>query len=152
MLDLSLVKLLIVFIVAVILLGPDKLPQVARQLGAGWRRLQEFRDRVDREVRENIPDLPSSQEIARFARSPVALLNQLADFGVDQPLVEDPGAPGGAGAGGGAAVAGAGGAGAGGAGAANGTAGAAGTTDWPQDPGLPPVPVLPDAPDDPGMN
>jgi len=92
MLDLSPVKLLLVFIVAMILLGPDKLPQVARQLGAGWRKLQELRDRVDEEVRQNIPDLPSTQEIVRFARSPVTLLNQLADFGGADRLVEDHGA------------------------------------------------------------
>ncbi len=90
--DLSPVKLLFVFIVAVILLGPDKLPRVARQLGAGWRKLQAFREQVDQEIRQNIPDLPSTQEIARFARSPVALLNQLAEMGPNDELVEDPGA------------------------------------------------------------
>lgn len=89
MFDLTPVKILLVLVVAMILLGPDKLPQVARQLGAGWRRLQELRERVDQEIRENVPDLPSSQEIARYARSPVTLLNQLATM---DPLVEDPGA------------------------------------------------------------
>lgn len=89
--DLSPVKLLIVFIVAMILVGPDKLPQVARQLGAGWRRLRQLYEQLDRDVRENIPDLPSTQEIARLARSPVALLNQLAQVGSDDP-VEDPAA------------------------------------------------------------
>ncbi len=38
MLDLGPTKLLVIFIVVVVLLGPDKLPQVARQLGNGWRR------------------------------------------------------------------------------------------------------------------
>ena len=90
--DLSPVKILLVLVVAVILLGPDKLPQVARQLGAGWRKLQAFREQVDQEVRQNIPDLPSSQEIARFARSPVALLNQLAEMGPRDDLVADPAA------------------------------------------------------------
>ncbi|MGH9090362.1 MAG: Sec-independent protein translocase subunit TatA/TatB [Acidimicrobiales bacterium] len=90
MLDLSPIKVLIVLVVAMVLLGPDKLPQVARQLGAGWRRLQAFREQVDRDVREHVPDLPSSQEIARYARSPAALLERLAR--VDEPLVEDPGA------------------------------------------------------------
>jgi Sec-independent protein translocase protein TatA len=80
MLDLSPAKLLIVFIVAVILLGPNKLPQVARQLGAAWRQLSHFRERMEAEVRENMPDLPSTQDIARLARSPVALLNQLAEM------------------------------------------------------------------------
>jgi len=90
MLDLTPVKLLILFIVVMVLVGPDKLPQVARQLGSGWRRVQEYRDRLDEEVRQNIPDLPSSQEIVRFARSPVSLLNQLAQTGADDHLVEDP--------------------------------------------------------------
>ncbi len=95
MLDLSPVKLLLVFVVAMILVGPDKLPQVARQLGAGWRKVRQFHEQVDREVRENIPDLPSTSEIARLARSPVALLNQLAQSSTDD-LVEDPAAANGA--------------------------------------------------------
>ena len=79
MLDLSPTKLLIIFVVVVVLLGPKRLPEVARQLGAGWRKLRELHLQVDRELRQSLPDLPSSQEIVRFARSPVALLNQLAD-------------------------------------------------------------------------
>jgi len=93
MLDLSPVKILIVLIVAMILLGPDKLPQVARQLGAGWTRLRELHERMDHEIRQNIPDLPSTAEIVHFARSPVALLEQLAQMpspSADE-LVEDPG-------------------------------------------------------------
>jgi len=87
MLDLSPAKLLVIVIVVVILLGPDKLPQVAKQMGAGMRKLRAFQQRVDQEVRENIPDLPSTQDIARFARSPITLINQWAD-----DLVEDPAA------------------------------------------------------------
>jgi sec-independent protein translocase protein TatB len=94
MLDLTPVKLLILFIVVMVLAGPDKLPQVARQLGAGWRKVQDYRDRIDQEVRQNIPDLPSSEEIVRFARSPISLLNQLASSGTDDALVEDPASPG----------------------------------------------------------
>ncbi len=91
MLDLSPVKLLIILIVAVLIVGPNKLPQVARQIGAAWRKFNEFRVRVDHEVRESMPDLPSTQDLARFARSPVALLNELASFDTE-PLVADPGA------------------------------------------------------------
>ena len=92
MLTLSPLKLLIVLVVAVILVGPDKLPQVARQLGAGWRAFRQFHQRVEQEVRDNIPDLPSSTEIARLARSPVAFLNQLADLPSADAAVPDPGA------------------------------------------------------------
>jgi TatA/E family protein of Tat protein translocase len=77
-LNLDPAKLLIIAVVAVILLGPDKLPQVARQAGAAWRTFNEFRHRMETEVRSSIPDLPSSADIARLARSPSALLNHLS--------------------------------------------------------------------------
>lgn len=79
MLALSPVKLLMVATVIMLLLGPDKLPEVAHKLGASWRALKKLQEKMESEVREAIPDLPSTSEIARIARSPVSLLNQLAD-------------------------------------------------------------------------
>jgi TatA/E family protein of Tat protein translocase len=79
-LNLDPAKLLIIAVVAVILLGPDKLPQVARQAGAAWRTFNDFRHRMESEVRSSIPDLPSSTDIARLARSPTALLNHLSNM------------------------------------------------------------------------
>jgi TatA/E family protein of Tat protein translocase len=93
MLSLNPEKLLVVLIVALILLGPDKLPRLARQLGAGWRHLKEFQMRIEREVRETMPDLPPTHEIARMARSPARFLNSLAKMPEDEPLVPDPAAP-----------------------------------------------------------
>ncbi len=87
MLDLSPTKLLIIFVVAVVLLGPQRLPTFARQLGAGWKRLREVHTRIDSEVRQAIPDLPSGQQIARFARSPLTFLDRLADLPPDGPAV-----------------------------------------------------------------
>jgi sec-independent protein translocase protein TatB len=71
-------KLIIIAVVAIILLGPDKLPQVARQVGGAWRSFGEFRRRMESEVRSTMPDLPPSSEIARLARSPAALLHHLS--------------------------------------------------------------------------
>jgi sec-independent protein translocase protein TatB len=82
-LNLDPAKLLIIAVVAVILLGPDKLPQVARQVGAAWRSFSEFRHKMESEVRSSIPDLPSSADIARMARSPSALLNHLSSMDAD---------------------------------------------------------------------
>lgn len=95
MLDPSPAHLLVLFIVVVVLLGPKRLPEVARQLGGAWRRLQEFRDRVEHEVRSTVPDLPSSQQLVRYARSPTAILDQLASMpaGDGDTLVVDPAAP-----------------------------------------------------------
>jgi sec-independent protein translocase protein TatB len=73
-------KLLIIAVVAVILLGPDKLPQVARQAGAAWRSFNDFRRRMEDEVRSSIPDLPSTNDLARMARSPTALLDHLSSL------------------------------------------------------------------------
>jgi len=84
-LNLDPAKLLVIAVVAVILLGPDKLPQVARQVGAAWHAFGEFRHKMESEVRSSIPDLPSSADIARLARSPSALLDHLSkmDGGTD---------------------------------------------------------------------
>jgi sec-independent protein translocase protein TatB len=78
-------KLLVIAVVAIILLGPDRLPQVARQLGGAWRSFNEFRHRMESEVRNTMPDLPPTSEIARLARSPSALLNHLSNMSSDDP-------------------------------------------------------------------
>jgi sec-independent protein translocase protein TatB len=78
-LGLSPVRLFIVAIVGLILLGPDKLPQVARQAGSLWHTLRTLQQRVEDEIHEAVPDLPRSADLVRYARSPVSLLNQLAD-------------------------------------------------------------------------
>jgi TatA/E family protein of Tat protein translocase len=95
MLNLDPGKLLIIAVVAVLLLGPDRLPQVARQCGDAWRAFGQFRQRMEAEVRSNLPDLPSTGELARLARSPVALLDHLggtaaADDGEEQEVVVPP--------------------------------------------------------------
>jgi sec-independent protein translocase protein TatB len=79
MLDLSPVKILVVLVVALIVLGPDKLPQMARQLGAAWGDLRRFRTRLESDVRGAFPDLPATHEVAQAVRSPLAFLDRLAD-------------------------------------------------------------------------
>jgi Sec-independent protein translocase protein TatA len=91
MLSLNPEKLFIVLIVALILLGPDKLPRLARQMGAGWAKFRAFQQRMEAEVRETMPELPSSHEIARIVRSPVSYLTAMAN--TEPGLVPDPSAP-----------------------------------------------------------
>jgi TatA/E family protein of Tat protein translocase len=78
-LSLSPVKLLLIAAVIMLLMGPDKLPEVAHRLGSSWRALKRLQEKMEAEVREAVPDLPSTSDIARIARSPMSLLNQLAD-------------------------------------------------------------------------
>jgi sec-independent protein translocase protein TatB len=84
MLNLDPGKLLVIGVVAIILLGPDRLPQVARQIGGAWRAFNEFRHRMETQVRDTMPDLPDTAEIARLARSPSALLNHLSNMASDE--------------------------------------------------------------------
>jgi sec-independent protein translocase protein TatC len=57
---------------------------VARQVGGAWRSFNEFRHRMESEVRNTMPDLPPTSEIARLARSPSALLNHLSNMSSDE--------------------------------------------------------------------
>ena len=76
---LSPAKLLVVLLVAVIVLGPDKLPKVARQVGSLWGDFRRMRERLEADVRGNFPDLPSTDRISQAVRSPIGFLDSLAD-------------------------------------------------------------------------
>src|SRR5271154_7457616 len=76
---LSPVKIMVIVAVVLLLMGPNKLPEVAHRLGSSWRALKRLQERVESEVRDAIPDLPSTGDIARIVRSPINLLNQLSD-------------------------------------------------------------------------
>jgi hypothetical protein len=107
---------------------------VARQVGGAWRSFNEFRHRMETEVRGSIPDLPSTTDIARLARSPSALLNHLSTM---DGKGEDTSAEAANGAANGAAAGGA-------AGATPEASSAAGTTSVPRTrPMTPPAPMRP---------
>jgi len=77
--DLDPAKILLVLVVALIVLGPDKLPKAARQLGAAWGQLRQWRARLEEEVRGAVPNLPSTATITDAVRSPLSFLDRLAD-------------------------------------------------------------------------
>jgi sec-independent protein translocase protein TatB len=83
-------KMIVIAVVAIILLGPDKLPQFARQVGGAWRTFNDFRRRMESEVRSSVPDLPPTSEIARLARSPSALLTHLSNLPSEDEKAEAP--------------------------------------------------------------
>lgn len=71
MFDISFAELMIIAVVGLLVIGPDKLPQVARTLGAFMGRLQRYvaqvKDEVSREARfEDLQKL--QQEIKESAR------------------------------------------------------------------------------------
>ncbi len=76
---LSPAKLLVILVVALLVLGPDKLPKVARQIGGLWGDFRKFRERLESDVRGTFPDLPSTETITQAVRSPLSFLDSLAD-------------------------------------------------------------------------
>lgn len=95
MLSLDPAKVLVVLVVALVVLGPDKLPRAARQLGAAWSQLRQWRARLEAEVRGTFPDLPPAHTIGEAVRSPLRFLDRLADEHGDAEgvAVPDAGAP-----------------------------------------------------------
>jgi sec-independent protein translocase protein TatB len=72
-LNLDPAKLLVILVIALVVLGPERLPAVARQMAAVIRELNRVRDQVKDEVRSAIPDvdLPKIPKIPS-ARSAIA--------------------------------------------------------------------------------
>jgi sec-independent protein translocase protein TatB len=76
---LSPAKILVILVVALVVLGPDKLPKVAKQIGGLWGDFRRFRERLETDVRGSFPDLPPTDKIAQAVRSPLSFLGDLAD-------------------------------------------------------------------------
>jgi sec-independent protein translocase protein TatB len=76
---LSPAKILVILVVALVVLGPDKLPKVAKQIGSLWGDFRRFRERLESDVRGSFPDLPPTEKIAQAVRSPLSFLGTLAD-------------------------------------------------------------------------
>jgi sec-independent protein translocase protein TatB len=76
---LSPAKLLVILVVAVVVMGPERLPKVAKQIGSLWGDFRKFREKVESEVRGNFPDLPSTHTINQAVRSPLSFLDNLAE-------------------------------------------------------------------------
>jgi len=50
-------KILMILVVILIVMGPDRLPKLARQLGAAWHEVTRIRQEVTDEVRSVMPEL-----------------------------------------------------------------------------------------------
>lgn len=90
MLSLSPIKILFIVAIVALLLGPDKLPDVARRAGQLWRGVRNLQRRIEDEVRQAVPDLPSNAEIGHLARHPLGLLDRLAASQDDAPSLPEP--------------------------------------------------------------
>ncbi len=65
-------ELVVIFIVALVVIGPDKLPEFAKKLGAGLRAFREATNDLTSEIRENVVEpLEEAQAPIREAMEPL---------------------------------------------------------------------------------
>ena len=70
-------ELLIIFIVALIILGPDKLPLYARKLGEALREFRKISSGVTKDIKESVVEpLEEAQRPLREALEPITDLEQ----------------------------------------------------------------------------
>jgi Sec-independent protein translocase protein TatA len=92
---LSPAKLLVILVVALAVLGPDKLPTLAKQAGNLWRDFSRFRQKLESDVRGSFLDLPSTETATKAIRAPLSFLDSLADAPptTEGRVAEAPGTP-----------------------------------------------------------
>ncbi len=76
---LSPAKLLVILVIGLVVLGPDRLPKFAKQIGGFWADFRKFREKLESEVRGEFPGLPSTEAISQAVRSPLSFLDNLAE-------------------------------------------------------------------------
>jgi len=70
-------ELVVIFIVALLVIGPDKLPQYARKFGVALREFKKASSDVTQEIRESVIDpLEEAQKPLREAMEPLEDLNR----------------------------------------------------------------------------
>jgi Sec-independent protein translocase protein TatA len=65
-LNLDPAKIVVILVLALVVMGPEKTLSSARHFGAMWRQLTEFREKAERQVREALPDI----DLPRIPTSP----------------------------------------------------------------------------------
>lgn len=63
-------KLLVILVIGLLVLGPERLPRVARQLGHLWQEFTTARDRLVEEIKEQVPDLPNPRSFRSILIDP----------------------------------------------------------------------------------
>ena len=99
-------ELVVIFIVALLVIGPDKLPQYARKFGAAMREFRKASQGVTQEIRESVIDpLEEAQKPLREAMEPIeditkglksdlnAVEKDLKSIGKTKPQEKKPAAP-----------------------------------------------------------
>jgi Sec-independent protein translocase protein TatA len=81
-------KLLVVFVIALMVLGPERLPKVARQFGTIWAEVIAARSRLMTELKQQIPDLPDLSKTRSVSSFLFDTPSTNPDSSSDKPLTQ----------------------------------------------------------------
>ncbi len=81
MFDITPLKILIVLLVALVVLGPERLPGMAHQVARGWGDFRRFRDHVESEVRDTL----AGERATRPATTKASAASSTAEGGGAEP-------------------------------------------------------------------
>jgi TatA/E family protein of Tat protein translocase len=73
-------ELIVIFVVALIVFGPDKLPEIARKLGKGLSSLKKSLDEVKTEVQSGLDEIKDTSGIKEALNEGAALKKSLQDM------------------------------------------------------------------------
>jgi Tat protein translocase TatB subunit len=80
MFDFGMGELVVIFVVALVVVGPDKLPQVARSLGKGLADLKKSFDEVKGQVQTEFNEIKDTSGIKEALRDGIELKKSLQDI------------------------------------------------------------------------
>lgn len=84
-------ELLLILIVALLVVGPKRLPELARSLGKGIRELRRAQDEVSRTIRVNLDDEPGRGRLLPETPAPHAARSSDAPAGAEEAGSGSPG-------------------------------------------------------------
>jgi Sec-independent protein translocase protein TatA len=70
MLNLDPAKMLVILVLGLVVVGPERLPGLAKQLSGVWKTVTKYREQLETEVRNIVPDL----DLPRIPKSPSAMV------------------------------------------------------------------------------
>jgi sec-independent protein translocase protein TatA len=76
-------EILVVLVVALLVFGPDKMPEIAKQVGKGFREFRRMQQHLKSELRDVVSEFDSGTSTTTVGPDPVPML----------PPKEDPAAP-----------------------------------------------------------
>lgn len=86
MFDIAFTEIFIIMVVALVVIGPERLPQVARTLGKFWGRMQRYVNQVKQDVNSSI-QMEELREVERKVKAEAGSLERsLHDTGSDISL------------------------------------------------------------------